>query len=142
MRVGGGDSRHGVTLVEHLGLGEHVPMHVGKASVALPDIHELVLGFRQVVGSDDGENTVHRFRLGSVDRADAGVGVRAAENRAVQRAGERNVRSVHGPARHLVGAVVSDGPRADHVVGLRCEHHVGLVVAPSRTAGGLAGCCA
>ena len=49
----------------------------------------------------------------------ASMGVWAPHDLAVQHAGKLQIVAVNRPAGHLIGAVVTDGPRADHLVRLR-----------------------
>src|SRR5207244_8309805 len=55
------------------------------------------------------------FRLAGNDRPDAGVGMGAAEDLAMQQSWHVHVSTVSGVARDLVQAVVAEGPRPHHI---------------------------
>ena len=65
---------------------------------------------------DDCLDAGQRQRFADVDAADVGVGVRAAQDAAVQEARQLQVGAVEGTAGHLIDAVVANGARADHLV--------------------------
>ena len=68
----------------------------------------LIAGVRQIGGGDDGLDAGQRRGLAGVDAHDAGVGVRAAQDAAVQQAGRGEVGAVERAAGDLVRAVVAD----------------------------------
>ena len=70
----------------------------------------------KVVAGHHREHAVERRRGAGVDRADAGVGVRAAQHFAVQHARQVEVGAVVGAPGHLVDAVVTHGARAQYLV--------------------------
>ena len=77
----------------------------------------------KIVAGHHREHAVERFRGAGVDRADAGVGVRAAQHLAVQHAGQVEVGAVVGAAGHLVDTIVAHGARAQYPVGgVRVAH--------------------
>ena len=99
------DRRHRVAVIERLlarhGVAAHVAadgagLHLGEI---LPRHHRLDAG--QPLGRRD------------VDRLDAGMGMRAAQDLADQHAGQEQVGSELGAPRHLVDAVVLDRRGAD-----------------------------
>ena len=115
---GGRHGRHGMAAVERLVGGEHVVAHVLDARRALAEVDDLVVRgrSRQVGAGDDGAHAGHLRGAAGVDGTDAGVGVRRAEHLPVEQSRKAHVAAVDGSARDLVGAVVADRTRADHVV--------------------------
>ena len=115
VRAGGGHRRHCVPLVQGLFAGQHVP-------AVEPVVHHRPLflvdhlggDFRQVGGGDDGFHPRQSQRPGRVDTPDAGMGVGATQNLAVQHPGQVDIGGVTGPAHHLVGSVMPDRTGAHH----------------------------
>ena len=118
----------GVALIEGLALGEDIAVDVSQTGHALAHIDLLVLGRGQVVRRDDRMDPVHGLGLGSVDGADNGVSVRAAQDCSVERVRQRQVGPVDGSPSDLIRSVVAHGARADNVEVTRGENHVGFVI--------------
>ena len=72
------------------------------------DIFEFVIG--EVLSGDHGLDARQRLRLRGIDRTDAGVGVRRADDLAVERAGRCEIRAVHRTPRDFRHAVRPDRP--------------------------------
>ena len=77
-------------------------------------LRTLILEFmvREVLGGHDCLDAGQSLRLRGVDRADAGMRVRRADDLAVERAGRREIRAVHRAPGHLRHAVRTDRPRS------------------------------
>ena len=107
-----GDGGDGMALIESL-LARHdvardVPEILGNP------LRTLILEFmvRKVLGGHDCLDAGQSLRLRGVDRADAGMRMRRADDFAVERAGRREIRAVHRPPGHLRHAVGTDRPRS------------------------------
>ena len=116
VRVGGGDSGNGVALVERLLLGETVLGEEAGVPHGLAEVDHHVLHDGNIGAGDDGLHVGEGLGLARVDGDDAGVAVGAAQDLAVQRAGQVDVGAVLGASGHLVDAVVADGTAADDLV--------------------------
>ena len=127
VRARGGNGGDGVALVQGLVVGEHVVAEVAEVCRALSERDDLVGHFRQVRAGDDGEHAVHGLGLTRVYRQDSCVGVGTANELCVEKVVRVEVRAVLGASGHLVGPVVTDGPRSDDLVVAVLEDHVGFV---------------
>jgi len=88
MRAGCGHGGHGVPLVEHFILGQAVAAQMEQVNHAgLAQVGDLVDEVGEVVVRDHGEHAGHLEGLAGIDRLDAGVRVRAAEDLAVREVG-------------------------------------------------------
>ena len=94
-------------------LGEAGPAETAEVERALAAEPHLLVGLREIPAGDDRLDARQRLGGRRVDRDDARVRVRAADDRAVEHAGEREVGAEVGASGHLVGAVVADRPRTD-----------------------------
>ena len=123
--------RYRLALVQRLPAGQDVVPEVSELDGRLPQIDDAVsrvVYVREVFGGDDGQDARRRLRPARVDRPDMCVGVRAAQDGPVDQAGRREVGPVQGPPGYLVGAVVAERARADHVELRSRQDHVGLVL--------------
>src|SRR5205823_11478386 len=116
VRVGRGDGGHGLAPVQHLAAGQAVAAQVVQLDRAFAQVGDAVAGVGQVGGGDDRLDARRLKRLADLDAADDAVGVRAAEDAAVQEARHGEVGAVQGAAGNLVGAVVADGAGANDLV--------------------------
>ena len=115
------DGSHGVAFVERLLARHDVARDVLQVHLHLAGRHDQVGLLGEVLRRDDGLHAGQRFGLGGVDRADHGMGVRAAQHLADQLARKVEVGAKTGPTGDLVGAVGTIGARADPLV-LRVAH--------------------
>ena len=112
-----GDCGDCLPLVERLRAGERVVAEMLQVRGRSRDNHARLIGsVREVRRCYHRENFGVRLRLAGVDGHDIGVGVRAAENLAVQHAGQVHVRAVQRLAGYLVVAVVPNRALADYIV--------------------------
>ena len=115
----GGNCGDGVALVEGLLGGQTVvAQELGVDHRAFAQVQHAPAGLRQVGGGGDGVDPGHGLGLAGVDALDAGMGVGAAQDLAVQHAGEIDVGSVLRPPGDLVGAVVAKRAAANDAVAL------------------------
>ena len=123
--AGGRDGRHRVAFVERLLAGHDIARHVAVVHHHLAGRDELRRLIGEVVAGDHGLHARQRLGLRRVDRHDARVRVRAAQDAPDELAGQVEVGAEAGAAGHLVEAVRADGARAD--VGLRVSvrHRLG-----------------
>ena len=108
----GYDRRNGLTDVEDLVRGEDWIRRL-----ALPRRHVehgQLLERRHVGGGQDGQHAGHPLGRGEIARFDAGVGVRAAQHRHVDRAGQRKVGDVRALAAHESWIFLAAKRLADH----------------------------
>ena len=127
----GSDGGNGVTAIQRL-LPRH---HVAAVETVVdrgPFLLVLDLGghLGEIGGRHHGMDAGQCQRLAGIDAANAGVGVGAAQDLAVQHAGQVDVGGVAGAAHDLVGTVVAHRARADDAVvflGIG-EDDVGFVV--------------
>ncbi len=115
------DGGHGMALEEGLLARQHVAHDVAVVDQHLAGRDELRGLILEVVPCHDGLDASESQSLGRVNRLDAGVGVRRAQHLAHELAGHLEVGAVERPARHLVGAVRTNRPRADDVVFRRLD---------------------
>ena len=101
---GRGDGGDGMSVIKRLLAGEDVLAHVAKA---------LIAGIRQVGLGDNGLDARHGQGAGDIDRPDAGMGVRAAQDHAVQHARRAHVGAVLRLAGDFLDTVGTPGPGAD-----------------------------
>ena len=124
-----GDTGYGVAPVQGLVGGEYVvaqPLEAGGRAFA--HIHH-ALGVSGEVGvGHHGEDAFERLGLRGIYILYVGVGVRAADDVAVEQSRGVVVRAVQRASGNLVGPIVADGTSADHVVGFCGQHHVSFVV--------------
>ena len=111
--AGGRDGHDRMALVEHLLARHDVARHVPEIlrDAFRPDILELLL--REVRRGDHCLHARQRRRLGDVDRADARMGVRRAQDAAGQHARHGEIRPVQRAPRHLRHAVRPHRPGSD-----------------------------
>ena len=127
----GADRAHGrdrVARVEHLVRGQRVLGDLAHINGGFADVRELIHGLDQVVGRGHGAHSVEREGLGGVDRDNLGVGVRAAQDLAVEQARQAHIGSVHRGTGDLIDAVVANGAGADDFV-LAVGRVVGIIFA-------------
>ena len=104
--AGGGDSSNGVTIVKRLVAGQAVNRHIGE---------EIILGLCKISAGDDSLDARQLFRRRGVNRPDARMGMRAAQDPAMQHAGGGNIRAIGRLAGHLVDPVGAGHPCADNL---------------------------
>jgi hypothetical protein len=110
---GGGDGGDRMAVVQHLVARQQVLGEVLGVDRRFARLGDAGRRQRHTVTDDHRLDARQRPRLVGVDRADARVGVRAAQHAAPQHPRQREVCAVIGAAGHLVGAVVADGPGTD-----------------------------
>ena len=121
----GRDGGNGVSVVEGLAARHDVGEHRPQVRIAAGQVGEVGAG-------DDRLDAVERERPGGVDRTDARMRMRAAQDCTHQHAGSRHIGAEAGATRHLVDPVRAHGPRAHHVElrlgcsGLAVERHASL----------------
>ena len=91
-------------------------------------IDELGGRIRKVGSRDDRMHSRHRQRPARIDSANAGMGVRAANDLRVQQTGHRRIRGVARASGDLVHPVVTHGPRTHDSELFVRQNHVGLVI--------------
>ncbi len=103
--TGGRDGRDRVALVEHLLAGHDVAGHVPEVlrHPLRPDIGEFLL--REVDGGHHRLDAGQRRGLRDIDGANAGMGVRRAQDAPGQHAGHGQIGAVLRPPRHLRDAI-------------------------------------
>ena len=84
-----------------------------------PDILEFMVG--KIGGGHHRLDAGQRQSPRGVDRADAGMGMRRANDLAVERPGHRQIGAVHRAARDLRHAVRANRPRPNPLVARRCD---------------------
>ena len=127
--VDGGHGGDGVALVQRLAPGQHV--HAQEAQVldgALGEVGETPGSFRPVGGGHDCADAGIRLGLAGVDGLDDGVGVRAAQNLAVEQTGQALVGAVPRPSGDFFRAVGANWPFADHVKFFIGKYDIRLVI--------------
>ena len=97
----GGDGGDGVALVEGFLMGHYVFGHEADVALGFGQVDDLILDDGEVLGGDYGQDAGQGFGAGGVDAADAGVGVGAAEDFAVDHSGKLDVGAVFGGAGDL-----------------------------------------
>ena len=127
--AGGGDGGDGVALIQGLVLGQHI---VAEETVvdhrALGQFGGPARGFLKIGGGYYGPDAGMGGGPAGINGLDAGVGVGAAENLAVEQAGQADVRAVVGFAGDFVRPVGPHRPGAYYIVFLIGKDDVGLVV--------------
>jgi hypothetical protein len=103
-----------MALVEHLVAGDDVLADMADVHRRLAHRQLEVAETREVLAGDDRLHALQRFGALGVDRDDPGMGVRAAQDLAVQHPGDLVVRAVIGAAGDLVDAVRADRAGADN----------------------------
>ena len=132
--AGSGDGRHRVALVQGLVVGHDVLRHEPRGALGFGEVDDLVFDDREVPGGRHRDHTWQRLGLAGVYRADAGVGVGAAQDLAVDHAGYLGIGAVLGRPRHLLQPVVTDGPGPNDPVlpgacflSFACSSHVSVL---------------
>ena len=78
------DARHGMALVADLVTGENIVPDIFQRSVTIAYINDLATRSRQVRRDDDCLHSPQSLGFAGVNRFDAGVGVRATQDGAMQ----------------------------------------------------------
>ena len=121
----GGDGGDGVAFVEHFVACQTIAAQVREVDGSLAQFGDFVAGVGEVRRRDDGLHAGQSGGLAGVDAAEVGMGMRAAQDAAVQQAGHLHVGAEDGPAGDLVHAVVTDGTGADDLE-VACLAHDGF----------------
>ena len=116
MRTDGGHGGHGMSLVKDLARGQGVGGDVADIHTRLADVGHAVHGLHQVIGRGHGPHTLQLHRLRRIDILDTGVRMGAAQQLAVEHVSRSYIGAVHGAARDLVLAIVTDRTGADDLV--------------------------
>jgi hypothetical protein len=111
--AGRGHGGDGVAVVEHLVAGQHVAGEIPEVERGLGALGCLGGEIGKVGRGDDRLHPLDRERGLHVDGADPCVGVRAAQDLAVEHAREAQVRAEGRSPRHLVDAIRPDRPGPD-----------------------------
>ena len=77
-------------------------------------IYQLVSDDRKISGRQDRFDAGERLRLAGIDRPNAGMRVRAAQDASVEHGRQVDVGGKTGPSGYLVDAVMADGTGPDH----------------------------
>ena len=109
----GGD---GVALVESPAGGQNIVAEVPERGRAFTEIDDAIRAFGQVGGGDHRSHARKRGGLAGVDAQDPRVRMGTAQDKAVQQSGGCVIGAILSAARHLVGAIVTNRPRAYHCV--------------------------
>ena len=131
--AGRGDRCNGVAVIQRLVARQRVAGHVAEVRRAFADERFLACDLRHVDGGHHRLDARDRFRLGDVDRTDAGMGVRAAQHLADKLARKLEVGPELGAAGDLIHTVRADRAGADDLEGrgsVRC--HVRTLLACRR----------
>ena len=123
--VDGGHRGHGMPAVQHLVVRQRVVAQMLHVDRHLAEVGHAVLGLGHVVRRHHRLDARQGLGLAGIDRADAGVGVRAAQHLAVQHAGQPHVGAVNRPPGHFVGAVRPHRTGSDDLIRCRCFCHSG-----------------
>ena len=107
---------NGVAVVEHFVLGQNVGAQVHQIGHVLAHLLHFVFGWGQVFAGDNRCDAGERFSFAGVNAQNTGVGVGAAQNLAIEQAGQLGIRTVAGRAGHFVHPVVADRTGSDHFV--------------------------
>src|SRR6185437_3112302 len=91
MSAGGGDGGDCMAPVQRFAAGEHVAASITERRVTFAQVDEAVGSLREISGGQDGLHARKLLGLGGVDAANARVGVRAAQNVAVEQPGHLEV---------------------------------------------------
>ena len=110
VRAGRGDGGDGVALVEGLVVGHDVLCHEAGRTLSFGEVNNLVFDDRKILGGRYGDHAGQRLSLAGVYRANARVGVGAAQDFAVDHAGYLGIRAILGGSGHFLKPVVADGP--------------------------------
>jgi hypothetical protein len=128
MRAGGGNRSDGVPFVQHL-VGRHDVVaqeaHIGLYPFG--QIHQFPRRLCQIGG---GHRSIHPwefFGMARIDRQNTGMGMRAAQDLAIEHAWEANVRPIGGTACDLGHPIRADRAFTYYGVVLLREDNVGLV---------------
>jgi hypothetical protein len=128
------DRCQSVSLVQHFVMGHYVLGHLPNGALRFGEIDDLVLDDGEVFRGRHGENPRQSLRFAGIYRSDTSMSVGAAQYLSMQHANQLSVRSVFSRSRHLVQAVVADGPGADNpvllgtcVLPVDCGGHMGIL---------------
>ena len=117
MRVGGRHGGDGVAVVVNLAAREHVgALEFKRKTGRFAAAGELVARVGEGGAGNDCANTVQGLGAAGVDADDAGMGVRAAQDLAMQLAGQVDVGTVARFAGDLFEAVVANRPGSNDLV--------------------------
>src|SRR5919108_3433046 len=120
MRTGRRHRSYGMPFIQHLVLGETIVAHKPRVDHRpFTEVSHLARGLGQLCCGHDGLDARKCHSAADVDALDVSVGVRAAQDLAVQEPREPHVSTILRPAGDLVRAVRADGPRANDGVSVR-----------------------
>ena len=109
---------HGVALVEHLVAGHAVEGNIANVRCTLTAGEFLGSLIREIRADDDRFHAGKRARLAGIDRDDARMGMRAAQDLADQLARHGEVRAVGRPSGNLVDTIGTRRARAHNSKGI------------------------
>ena len=116
MRAGRRHCGYGVPFIKHLVLGQAIVADEAHVQMAtLRNVHGQARNLGKPRPGNHGLHAGPGQRPAGIDGLNTGVGVRAPEHLAVEQTRQVDVSPIAGPASHLIGAVVTDGPGAHHI---------------------------
>ena len=134
--------RHGMAFVKRFIRGQTVvAQELEVCHGPFPQVHHLTRRLGQLGRSHDRLYAGQSQGPSGVYALDAGVGMGATEDPAVQQTWQINVGPVLGPPGNLVRSIVANWPAAHHIEFFRRQHEVGHHYVSLHSLKSLKGCC-
>ena len=126
--IGRRHCRDRISLIEHLFARQHRCAQVFNPHHLFAQIGQLLFGILcQILARDHSAHAVEGFGLARIDGLDPRVCVRASQDFGIEHIGQIEIRAVNRPARHLIRAIVSHGPRTPRPCSPQCPDNLPVV---------------